>query len=232
MQIRSRFDATKVLFESATATTMLDLVQEAVKANASLDGAALGSVDLSFACLAGASFVDANLSGSNLSDADLTGANFTDADLVYAYSIRARFDGARFDGANLNGMRQGPLFPVTESKTRRARHVQRYRKRHPEVPVVERLDTQILRVLRLPGRALNMGRWHGDWDGGSCETTHCRAGWAIALAGERGHALELKYGPEIAGGMVYRASTGRVPNFHSFNSVAMADIKRCAADET
>jgi hypothetical protein len=41
--------------------------------------------------------------------------------------------------------------------------------------------------------ALNMSTWH------TCETTHCIAGWAIKLAGERGAALEAEYGSQSAG---------------------------------
>ena len=64
-----------------------------------------------------------------------------------------------------------------------------------------------------------MNTWH------TCETTHCRAGWAITLAGSKGLELETKYGPNVAGCMIYRASTGRVPNFYASNEAALADIR-------
>ena len=41
--------------------------------------------------------------------------------------------------------------------------------------------------------ALNMCAWH------TCDTTHCMAGWAITLAGDKGRKLEAKYGPHAAG---------------------------------
>ena len=43
-----------------------------------------------------------------------------------------------------------------------------------------------------------MGSWH------ACETTHCRAGWAIHLAGKAGYDLEKKTrDPAIAGRMIF-----------------------------
>ena len=106
-----------------------------------------------------------------------------------------------------------------------------YRERRPDVPVVEHLDAKILAAVEAGG-VLDMGSWHGPEasDGTVCGTTHCRAGWAIHLAGERGYALEQKYGPEHAGAMIYRASTGRVPYFFTSNNNALEDIKRLAAE--
>jgi len=71
-----------------------------------------------------------------------------------------------------------------------------------------------------------MATWH------QCETTHCRAGWAITLAGEAGQELEAKYGPQRAGAMIYRASTGRVPHFFATDARAMEDIRACAAEQS
>ena len=82
---------------------------------------------------------------------------------------------------------------------------------------------------------LDMGSWHGDdrkaneehW----CETTHCRAGYAICLAGAPGWALEKKFGPEIAGRMIYAVSRPHMelPSFHASTGAAMEDLERCAA---
>lgn len=89
------------------------------------------------------------------------------------------------------------------------------------VPVVPNLDREMLRVTSEPG-ALDMANWH-------CVTTHCRAGWAIQLAGRAGILLEERVGPALAGALIYAASTGRpVPNFYASNNAAMADIRRCA----
>jgi hypothetical protein len=119
--------------------------------------------------------------------------------------------GAYLTGAYLTGEahRRAPL----------AERAAAYRARHPEVPVVEDLDRKILETIKL-----DMGSWHGP-----CGTTHCRAGGAIHLAGKAGYELEAKYGPERAGAMIYRASTGRVPHFHASNERALADIRACAA---
>lgn len=73
--------------------------------------------------------------------------------------------------------------------------------------------------------SLEMSRWH------ACKTTHCRAGWAIALAGRRGYALERKRGPSVAGALIYHASTGRIPEFYASNEDALADIQKCAKEQ-
>jgi hypothetical protein len=90
-----------------------------------------------------------------------------------------------------------------------------------EIPRVENLHARMAEVTA-PAGALDMGAWH------SCETTHCRAGWAITLAGEAGAALERAYGPSAAGALIYHASTGVVPDFHATNTTAREDIVRCA----
>ena len=102
----------------------------------------------------------------------------------------------------------------------------RFRERNPTVPVIPDIDARILSVIDSGQGKLNMGSWH------SCETTHCRAGWAITLGGEAGAALERQYGPERAGAMIYTASTGRVPHFYATDANALEDIRRCAAEQT
>src|SRR5205085_9218017 len=88
----------------------------------------------------------------------------------------------------------------------------RYRARRPDVPVVPFLDATICRIVNSGEGRLSMSTWH------ACETTHCRAGWAIHQAGEAGYALERRYGPERAGAMIYKASTGRWPDFFADNA--------------
>jgi len=96
------------------------------------------------------------------------------------------------------------------------------------VPVVPCLDARILAELEKPRHALNMDVWHGD--GARCNTTHCRAGWAIHLAGEAGYSLEWHYGPELAGALIYAASdpTEPIPNFHCSRAEAVRDLRRRA----
>lgn len=106
-----------------------------------------------------------------------------------------------------------------------AERAAKYRASHPEIPVVEKLDLQILGLIDTGAGQLEMRTWH------TCETPHCRAGWAIQLAGEAGKALEQQYGPERAGALIYRASTGRVPHFFGTNEQALRDIRRRAEEQ-
>lgn len=87
---------------------------------------------------------------------------------------------------------------------------------------IKDLHQKMAKVAGAPG-ALNMEEWH------SCETTHCRAGWTIVLAGDKGKELERDWGTPCAAGLIYAASTGMVPDFYASNAEALADIKRCAA---
>lgn len=87
---------------------------------------------------------------------------------------------------------------------------------------IERLDAAILAAVEHNGNALDMSSYH------QCETTHCRAGWAITLH-PMGRKLEAAFGPWLAGAVIYQASTGRVPDFFASNAVALADIRQCAA---
>ncbi|WP_235515964.1 hypothetical protein, partial [Sphingomonas sp. Leaf32] len=73
---------------------------------------------------------------------------------------------------------------------------------------------------------LDMSDWH------TCDTTHCRAGWVVALAGEEGKALEDRIGTPAAASLIYLASDpqiGRFPDFYCGNDAALEDM-RAAAD--
>lgn len=96
--------------------------------------------------------------------------------------------------------------------------------------MVEQLDARILAAVTTSGGTLDMSDWHSD---GECGTTHCRAGWAIHLAGKAGYELERKLGSaERAGAQIYMASVGFVPWFFDpSNAHALADIRRCAAEQ-
>ena len=92
-----------------------------------------------------------------------------------------------------------------------------------EVPVVPDLDAKVLAAVGTDGAHLNMAAWH-------CGTTHCRAGWAITLAGHHGTKLEAALGSEAAGRLIYEASTGRpAPDFYAGDTCALEDIRKCAA---
>ncbi len=94
----------------------------------------------------------------------------------------------------------------------------------PEAPVVPNIDAAILAAIRTQGCSLKMNRWH------SCETTHCRAGWAIHLAGEAGYTLERATTPYLAGRLIYEASRPGVPcpDFFASDLEALADLAQCA----
>lgn len=73
-----------------------------------------------------------------------------------------------------------------------------------------------------------MGDWH------RCETTHCRAGWVVQLAGEAGKTLEAQTSALFAAMQILKASSPiRVspPRFFESDQQALADMKRCADEE-
>lgn len=92
------------------------------------------------------------------------------------------------------------------------------------IPVIPNIHIAIRDAVRTEGNRLYMANRH------VCETTHCRAGRAIHLAGDAGHYLELRLGPAAAGALIYAASApnDRVPNFYATDNDAMADIIRLA----
>lgn len=95
------------------------------------------------------------------------------------------------------------------------------------MPVVENIHSKILEVVSEPG-TLRMDTWH------TCDTTHCRAGWAVHLAGEAGYELEGKTSTQFAAMQIFKASSKiRVSPVRFFESdrIAMEDIQRCADEE-
>ena len=155
---------------------------------------------------ADANLSDADLSGADLTGANLSGANFARATLSDANLTRADLTGAHLARANL--AKQLAIAPE-------------------DIPVIPNIDAAILAAIEAGG-ILEMGSWHG-----SCGTTHCRAGWAIHLAGEKGKALEDRVGPEMAGALIYQASRPGQPApwFYASNEKAMADLRKCAREE-
>jgi hypothetical protein len=96
----------------------------------------------------------------------------------------------------------------------------------PPVPVIPNIHGAIYEAVSQPG-ALDMGSWH------SCETTHCRAGWAVHLAGDEGRALERFFDTPLAAQLIYRASGYDINpcRFHDDGDAALADMKRLAEEE-
>src|SRR3990167_7125795 len=209
-------------------------LSRAYLSDADLSGADLSGAYLSDADLSGANLSRANLSDAYLSDADLSGANLSRANLSDADLSRAYLSGANLSDAYLSDA-SIPIADPPESyrraasdeerETRRLARMLAFREQHPEVPVIENLDARILAAISQDGCRLDMATWHG------CETTHCRAGWAIHLAGPAGYELERATNARQAGAAIYRASTGRVPHFFATNERAIEDLKRCAAKQ-
>ena len=94
------------------------------------------------------------------------------------------------------------------------------------VPKIDKIDAKIVAAIQGGGH-LDMSAWH------RCGTTHCRAGWAITLAGEAGAALELAVGSAVAGALIYAASRPDkpVPDFYAGDDAAMADLEACVAEQ-
>jgi hypothetical protein len=92
------------------------------------------------------------------------------------------------------------------------------------IPKIENIHTAVLAAVSQEN-ALEMETWH------TCETTHCRAGWVVTLAGEAGKKLEAFHKTELAAALIYRESSPHQVSFARFydsNEAAMADIKRMA----
>jgi hypothetical protein len=185
-------------------------VRWALKSGVVLSCADLSCADLRAADLRGADLSGADLSGADLSGADLRGVVLRGADLSCADLRGAVLSGADLRGVVLRGA---------------------------EIPSIPHIDAAILASIEANKAAgkngLKMATWHdsNDCDESNwCQTTHCRAGYAICLAGAAGFALEKKVGPAAAGALIYAKSRPDqpVPNFYDSDENAMADIRRAA----
>ena len=168
----------------------------------------LRDANLSGADLRGANLSGANLSGADLSDANLRGADMSSANLSVADLRGADLSGADLSDADLSGA------DLRGANLRDADL--------PYIPIVEQLDAKILAAIEAGG-ILEMETWH------TCETTHCRYGWAITLAGEAGRVLEGQLGPLTAGALIYWKSAGHIPPYTGDNDAVLADIRARAA---
>lgn len=171
--------------------------------DADLSEANLTGACLRGACLRGACLRGAHLSEADLSDANLRGADLSDADLSDADLSGADLRGADLSGASLSEDKIGPYI----------------------IPTVPEIDRAILAEINISGNALKMNAYH------TCETTHCRAGWAVHLAGKPGYELESRIGSCAAAALIYAASRPGlpVPNFYASNTEALIDLEACAA---
>ena len=173
---------------------------------ADLCDADLCDANLGGAYLGGAYLGGANLRGANLGDANLRGANLRGANLRGAYLGDAYLRGANLGDANLRGANLGGV---------------------PECLKVRNIHQAIYNAASKEG-ALDMASWH------ACETTHCRAGWVIHLAGDAGKVLEWQIGTPAAAALIYMISDPdleKIPNFYCSNEEALEDMRLLAEKE-
>jgi hypothetical protein len=201
-------------------------VRKALESGADLRGAYMGGVDLRGVDLGGADLRGVDLRGADLGDADLRGADLRDAylggadlggadlrgvDLRDAYMGGVDLGGVDLGGADLRDAYMGgvDLGGVDLLKIK-----------------IKNIDAAILAAIEAPGNELRMSSWH------TCGTTHCRAGWAIHLAGDAGYKLEKVVGSSAAGALIYAASRPDkpVPDFLASDADALADLRACAAE--
>lgn len=96
----------------------------------------------------------------------------------------------------------------------------------PAIPRIDNIHSAIFKAASQPD-ALDMSIPH------RCGTTHCRAGWAVHLAGDAGYELERHYGWCLAAQMIYEKSGYLISpvRFYETDEQAMADMKRLAEIE-
>lgn len=98
-----------------------------------------------------------------------------------------------------------------------------------EVPLIENIHQKVFEAVTATDDSLGMGDWH------TCETTHCRAGWVVFLAGEKGAKLEKETSTLFAAQQILYRSCPEInvspTRFYESNKVALLDIERCAKEE-
>jgi hypothetical protein len=197
---------------------------------ADLRGADLRGADLSSADLRHANLRHANLRHADLRHADLRGADLSDADLRGADLRGANLRGADLRGANLchADLRHADLSDADLSDAD-LRHADLGYAGLSDAPfAVKHLDAKILKAIESGGK-LQMDSWH------TCETTHCRGGWAVVMAGKAGQALESLLGTGVAAHLIYAASRPdeKQPNLSADldDQEVLEDIRASAAKD-
>jgi hypothetical protein len=144
--------------------------------------------------------------GIDLSDSDLSGSNLSDSDLSGSNLSGSNLRGSNLRDSNLRGS------DLSDSDL-------------SGVPFIENIHQTVYAAASVPPEALNMSTRH------TCETTHCRAGWVVTLAGAAGAAMEYCLGTAAAAALIYVKSDPKIeeiPNFYASNDEALADMKRLA----
>ena len=141
---------------------------------------------------------------ANLSSADLSSADLRSADLSSANLSSANLSSANLRSADL---RSADLRSAPFK--------------------IKNIHQAVYHAARKHA-ALDMTTWH------SCETTHCRAGWVVTLAGDAGRTLEWSVGTPRAAALIYLASDpdiGKMPDFYCGNEAALEDMRLRAEKE-
>ena len=96
----------------------------------------------------------------------------------------------------------------------------------PTVPKIDNIHIKVFETVSQPN-ALDMGDWH------TCNTTHCRAGWGVHLAGDAGYALERFHNTALAAQLIYRESGYQINpcRFYDGNEDALVDMKKLADEQ-
>jgi hypothetical protein len=102
------------------------------------------------------------------------------------------------------------------------------------IPVIENIHQKVLEAVTKG--ELKMDDWHTskekNEEGAYCGTTHCRAGWVVALGGKDAVRLEEQTSTEFAALQILHKSNPNIRvspvRFYESNEKALADIKRCA----
>lgn len=177
----------------------------------------------------GANLFEADLAGATLTNSDLSGANLNRAILVNADFRGAKLVNTNFKKAwiALSDL-SGTDISTANFEYARMSEVKLLGAKLPEgIPVIRNIHQKVYRAASAKD-ALDMTRWH-DYDG--CNTTHCRAGWVVTLAGEKGLELEKKIGTSAAAALIYQASDPaleRVPDWYCWRRQALTDMARLA----
>ena len=159
--------------------------------------------------------IEALIRNANLQRVDLQHANLHHADLQNTKLQHASLLGANLQGADLqNAHLRGAN--LQDAHLRGALL--------PRIITLPNIHQAVYDAITAPGNSLEMADWH------TCETTHCRAGWVVVLAGAAGAMLEDLVGTSTAAALIYHASDPEMttPDFYASNEDALADIRRMA----
>jgi uncharacterized protein YjbI with pentapeptide repeats len=211
----------EVIYTSETATSIKEAVEEAVKAKVSLEWAYLKKANLEEANLQYASLYMANLEEAYLKKANLAWANLYAVNLKKANLKKANLEGAYLKKANLQyaNLKKANLYVA---------YLEGVNLPYKEItPIIEDIHQKVYEAASKPN-VLDMNVCY------TCETTHCRAGWVVTLAGEAGKKLEEMLGTNTAASLIYMASDpelDQIPDWFDSNEDALADMERLAEQE-